>query len=704
MQKISNQRIAIILIFLLTVLFIPVVSFADTDEDVETVTYSIDSNATVDFDEDDFNDVCTNLLDDELDYVKFTLPDSSYGTLYYNYTDEDDYSSIVKSTKKYYFDGSPHLSYVTFVPDEDFSGTVTIKYTGYDIEDDSYSGKIKIVVSDEDETATANLITYNMDSSDTLDFDEDDFNDVCDDLFDEDLNFVKFTLPSTAYGILYYQYTDEDDYSSKVTSSKKYYYDDSPNLSDITFVPDDDYSGSFTIKYTGCDTDGNDFSGKIKISVSADDTVDTILYSIDSDEAADFDEDDFNDICNDLYDEDLDYITFTLPSSSCGTLYYDYGDDDSYKVSSSKKYYYDDSPYLSKISFVPKGSNSGVFTINYTAYDTEDDSYSGVIEITVSGSTLTVDDISYSCIKNASLYLKDADFNDICQQLTGSQLSYVEFTLPSSSYGILYYGYNSDGSYTSKVDASTKYYYTDTPFLLNVAFVPAEDVTGTESISYTGYDTNGFRFSGEINITIGEEESSSAADSAGASDGISQYFSDIDESYSWAAAYVDKLYESGIVTGTIEQDNSRNFNPAYNITRGDFMLILYRAFNLQSATATDGFSDVPSDSYYYDAITTAKSLNIAQGSDNCFYPDATITREDAMVLVQRALAASGKSVTATDTGSLASFYDSGQISDYAQDAVAALVNSGIITGCDNLIRPNDNLTRAEVASIVYKIK
>jgi len=711
MQKIFNQGISIILIFLLTVLFVPCVSFADTDDDEETVTYSIDSGETVEFDEEDFNDVCENMIDDGLNYVKFTLPSSSRGTLYYNYTDEDDYTSEVSSSKKYYYDDSPSLSDVTFVPDEDYSGTLTIEYNGYGIDGDSYSGEIEIEVSDpadedEDNGDTAEQITYSMDSGKTLDFDGDDFNDVCDDLNGEDLDYIKFTLPSSSYGTLYYKYTDEDDYSSEVSSSKKYYYDDSPYLSDVTFVPDDDYSGSFKIKYTGCDTDGNDFSGTIKISVSDDSIAETIAYSIDSDEVAEFDEDDFNGICNDLNDEDLNYVTFTLPSSSCGTLYYDYEDENDYssEVTASKKYYYDESPYLSKVSFVPEDNASGVFTVNYTAYDTEGESYTGSVEVTVSGDSLTADSISYTESENTAVYLKDSDFNNVCLELTGNQLSYVKFALPSSSNGILYYGYNSDGSYTSKVNTSSKYYYTDTPYLLNVAYVPSDDVTGTATISYTGYDTDGFSFSGKLNITIGNDTATSTTDSAVSGTSYSKYFSDIDESYSWAVAYIDKLYESGIVAGTETSDSTRIFNPSYNITRGDFMLILYRAFNLQSATATNSFSDVSSDSYYYSAVTAAKSLNIAQGTDNCFYPDATITREDAMVLVQRALTVADKSVAASDTSNLSSFNDGSQISDYAKSAVAALVKSGIISGSYNQIHPKDNLTRAEVASIIYKIK
>lgn len=54
---------------------------------------------------------------------------------------------------------------------------------------------------------------------------------------------------------------------------------------------------------------------------------------------------------------------------------------------------------------------------------------------------------------NTFVTFDDGDFDDLCQEMTGSRLRYVRFELPSSSKGTLYYGYD-DGDYDSKVTES----------------------------------------------------------------------------------------------------------------------------------------------------------------------------------------------------------------------------------------------------------
>lgn len=61
--------------------------------------------------------------------------------------------------------------------------------------------------------------------------------------------------------------------------------------------------------------------------------------------------------------------------------------------------------------------------------------------------------------------------------------------------------------------------------------------------------------------------------------------------------------------------------------------MLSRAFRF-SVSGGDNFKDVPAESYYAQAISSAKALGIAQGgSDGRFNPSASLTREDAMVLL-----------------------------------------------------------------------
>lgn len=697
-----KKRIACILIVLIAVLLIPSASFAITYNDsADTIDYTTDMEEEIRFDDDDFIDACSDLTRKDLDYVKFELPSSRYGILYYDF-DTVKNSDKVSDAKKYYASESLYLKKVTFLPADDYEGTVTIRYTGYNIAGDSYSGKVRITVGKDDVNDTADDLEYSVKSDKQLDFDEDDFNTTCEDLRKKKLDYVKFTLPSSYAGTLYFKYTSKDNYYSKVKDSDKYYYDEAPSISEVTFVPDKDYEGTVTVKYTGFDVKGGEFKGKIKIDVAEGSGASNVIsYSVDSGKTVKFDDDDFGDLCDDLKGKELDYINFTLPSPSQGTLYYNYdnGNYDS-KISASKDYFYDDTPKISKITFVPDKSFTGVCKIKFNGYDIKNSSFEGTVEITVGGGSLrSADVISYTAKAGTSIYFKEDDFNNACKKLLNKSLEYVKFTLPPSSGGKLYYGYTSAGNYTSEVSDSTKYFYGATPFLLNVAYVPAANASGTATIEYTGYDREGSAYKGKVQITV------SGTGTAPVTLKKSKHFKDVDEAYSWAVDYIDSLYTSGIVAGTTVDGTVKNFNPASKITRGEFMLMLSRALGLQAGATSGNFSDVAKGSYYYDAIAAAKALGIAQGSENKFYPNSSITREDTMVLALRAMTKSGKTVASGDVSILSVYSDSYVIDDYAKEPIAALIKAGIITGSDdNKIHPMENITRAEAAAIIYRIK
>jgi hypothetical protein len=705
-----------VLVVSMVVCLIPLTAFASTNDVADDIKYTMDSDEALFFTKKDFNSECSDLTGKELDYVKFTLPDDDDGVLYYDY-DEDkdtDEQTEVSATKKYYYSDSPALSKVAFVPDKDFTDdTLTIKYTGYDVDGNSFTGKIKITVSDK---TSSDTITYKMDKNDDyVDFDDDDFDDVCDNIQDEDLDYVKFTLPDSDNGILYYDYDEDDDSNTKVSSSKKYYYeDDTPLIKKVTFVPDDDFSSSVTIKFTGYDVKGESFSGKVKIttestSSSSDSSDGTVTYAIaDNSKVVDFDEDDFNDASNDVNDEDLDYIKITIPSATKGILYYNYSNGNySSIVSTGKKYYNDSSQYIKDITFVPNKSFNGICKIDFTGYDVKGDSFSGIISIKVGNtSSQTANVVKYTGKVNTATTFKDEDFNSVCKSLTGNQLDYVKFTLPSSSNGILYYGYNANGNYDSKVKASTAYYYGGSPYLLNVSFVPENNISSTVSIDYTGYDKDGQSYDGKVQITLSADGSAVITPTTSTAVLVkSKYFSDVDEAYSWVAPIIDNLYEAGVISGTTSGTGTKLYSPAAYVTRGDFIYLLYKAMGFKTSTTTTGFSDVPSNSYCYSAVLTAKALGIAQGSDNKFYPNDRITREDAMVMVLRAVNITGKTIPSGDISSLTKYSDGGSISDYSKSAVAALVKAGIITGSDdNKIYPQGNLSRAQIAAIIYRVR
>jgi len=524
-------------------------------------------------------------------------------------------------------------------------------------------------------------IKYSLYVNTLVDFNADDFEKVCLDGTGQKLNYVKFTLPSSSRGTLYSNYGLSS--QSKVSSTSKYYDDD---IDDISFVPYSNYSGTVVISYTGYNSKGVSYTGEIEIQVLKIVTdADDITYKTGSYTPIDFDADDFDDECRDVTGKRLDYIKFTLPSSTYGTLYYNYSSRSQSKVSSTTKYYDDD---LDDITFVPKPSYTGTVVISYTGYNIDGKSYTGAVKITVTKEVPVADDIKISTKENTPIRFDDEDFNDASEDSTGVELDYVTFTLPSSKYGKLYYNYTSSSNYGSEVTSSKKYYYEDTPSLYRVTFVPYKDYSGTVTIKYTGYNTDGFSFTGSIKVEVVAVPKTEG----------SLYFKDVTKDYSWAASQIDYLFKEGVVAGT----GNNNYSPAQNVTRGDFMLMLYRALDL-TATDRGNFSDVPKDSYYYKAIAVAKSLGIAKGYGDKFMPTAGITREDAMVLVDRALIIENKRLSAGKESDLYAFKDRNSVSDYAVTSVATLVKAGIIQGNNSYLYPKSMISRAEMAVILYKV-
>ncbi len=172
-------------------------------------------------------------------------------------------------------------------------------------------------------------------------------------------------------------------------------------------------------------------------------------------------------------------------------------------------------------------------------------------------------------------------------------------------------------------------------------------------------------------------------------------FIDVPDNH-WASNAITYLSQKGIVNGF--GDNS--FLPDKTLTREELIKMLVVATGNTPAVAENSFRDVDVTQWYAGYITTAKALGITNGKgDGNFGVGEPLTREDAAVLCYRAL---GQQTDAT-ANELA-FTDNEMISDYAKEAVAKMVNLGIINGKgDGTFAPKDYCTRAEIAKILYGV-
>ena len=165
--------------------------------------------------------------------------------------------------------------------------------------------------------------------------------------------------------------------------------------------------------------------------------------------------------------------------------------------------------------------------------------------------------------------------------------------------------------------------------------------------------------------------------------------------HAWAADAINTLAEKGIIKGTSET----TFAPAKNITRADFALLLVRAFEKESDN-TENFADVSESDYFAKELAIARNTGLVGGiGDNKYAPKNAITRQDMMLIVYRALKSEGVEF---ETGEV-EYEDFADVSDYAKEAVSALIGAGLVNGKNNLIAPKDNTTRAEVAVLLKRV-
>ena len=165
--------------------------------------------------------------------------------------------------------------------------------------------------------------------------------------------------------------------------------------------------------------------------------------------------------------------------------------------------------------------------------------------------------------------------------------------------------------------------------------------------------------------------------------------------HAWAADAINALAEEGVIKGTSEN----TFSPAANITRADFTILLVRAFKLASDNA-ENFADVSDSDYFAKELAIARNTGIVNGiGDNKYAPRNTITRQDMMTIVYRAMQKLDVELEAKDV----EYADFDDVADYAKEAVSALITAGLVNGKSGNIAPTDYTTRAEVAVLLKRI-
>ncbi|SFK80632.1 S-layer homology domain-containing protein [Paenibacillus sp. 1_12] len=173
-------------------------------------------------------------------------------------------------------------------------------------------------------------------------------------------------------------------------------------------------------------------------------------------------------------------------------------------------------------------------------------------------------------------------------------------------------------------------------------------------------------------------------------------FSDV--STHWAKEDVELLASKLIVKGI----DDKNFAPDKSITRAEFAALLVRSLAL-TENVKKGYKDVGLTEWYSGSIGAAQEAELINGDEfGNFKPNDLITREQMVTMIARALSFVGK-IENTDTSVLSKFTDHNEISEWSQEAVARLVQTGIVRGVSShVFAPQDHATRAQSAAMLKR--
>lgn len=616
------------------------------------------------------------------------------------------------------------------------NGTVDVIAT-LDVGDQSFEASCEITVKGVNTDISVGATVFNTNPGYALGDEDDDaktsivdqIRDEIDDITDgdEDLDYVRFYSPVS------YKNEGELDVSTK----ESYYLDPGKNdedISDVVFIPDEEYKGKVTFNFLAVDTDGYEYDGEIVFDVeegtaSAGD----IIYPAKSGDDVEFDVNDFEDFWEDKYSKgSLDYVTFGSVSSSRGDLV----DADGDKVTSKKDYYVDPGKRelaLDGVTFEPGRNTKTTVTIDFTAHGTNnskrDAELSGTVVILYTEKDPEA--IVYSSTgKNITL---DADdFLDNYKDTMGSSASNIQIQfLEVPSNGTLYYNYKERTEKGTELTSKNVANYTfstssrASKSIEDVTYVP--DSRGrSDTVRFACYTSGGdLRYYGEVTFgqTIQNVTVNMTSTSSGVTFQASTFFNADDallsaNTISFGTPSSGTLYKNWNGTSGTRVTASDMFSYVASVTGNasistvtyvpvagysGTVTIPFSAYGaaggivsgtvsirVTATTPTTIFTDVPttgSQAWAYPYINRLATAGVVSGVTPTTYgPKQTVKWGEALKMV---LLGAGHPAQVEGTGS-----------NWASGYLTYAVNNGIVSNTN--INLSSNITRLEMAELAAK--
>ncbi|MBB6734247.1 S-layer homology domain-containing protein [Cohnella sp. CBP 2801] len=172
----------------------------------------------------------------------------------------------------------------------------------------------------------------------------------------------------------------------------------------------------------------------------------------------------------------------------------------------------------------------------------------------------------------------------------------------------------------------------------------------------------------------------------------------------WAQNAVNDMGSRMIVDGT----GNGLFSPDRSMTRAEFAAMIVRALGLKVESGLSTFADVSASAWYVGAVQTAYDYKLINGfGDGLFHPMEEITREQAMAIIDKAMAITGLQAQFRQVDAdtlLRPFADAAKVSSWAKEDVARSLQAGVVTGRNgHELDPQASITRAEIAAMIQRL-
>jgi len=165
-----------------------------------------------------------------------------------------------------------------------------------------------------------------------------------------------------------------------------------------------------------------------------------------------------------------------------------------------------------------------------------------------------------------------------------------------------------------------------------------------------------------------------------------------DQYYDAVCFVLSQNYFSGVGNGL--------FRPEKHLPRAQLAQVLWSMAGSPEG-AESAFSDVPSDQWYYKAVSWCQQEGLIVGyTANTFGPQDLLSREQMLTVLCRYAEYVGSPLNTDDD--LSRFSDAGQVSSWAQTGVRWAASNGLLANTDgSALGPKELVTRGELAAAIY---